>query len=300
MTESLSALSCELLRQSGIDTIAAVSRYHAPDPGDQFKRFLAAFGSLRLDDDFLVSGEIAECGIGESWLAYYGARTGSDLIPVGRAFSLHMTLLMNQRGRTFAGFDELLRYVAGSGIETLNTICSQYQSRRILFEQVSKLMADGVPSRREITRFVKNRIRPEKSDRLQESTTATYPKSAVIAEVYAIGQDSVITDEYIATLKPLLDDEDDEVRRNVCGAIGNLANTAHAMEKGEILSALLPGLIEVFANDRNPEVQDFAGFALGNIGSVANGILPDLQNLRLQSDGKRARMTDVIMELIRS
>ncbi len=61
----------------------------------------------------------------------YAARTGTALIPIGVAFSEHMSLLLDERGRMFGGYDDLLLHLGDTPVLGLEEIVSGRRGRPI-------------------------------------------------------------------------------------------------------------------------------------------------------------------------
>jgi hypothetical protein len=55
----------------------------------------------------------------------YKFRTNSNLCPIGQVFSDHMTLLMDEYGKVYGGYDDLLIYIAETGEEAIEAICTK-------------------------------------------------------------------------------------------------------------------------------------------------------------------------------
>jgi hypothetical protein len=97
------------------------------------EKFLASFGGLSLSyphyrdptlaDRCHLDAALAAENVFAEQVSYWSSRVGSELCPVGEAFSDHMTMVMTDDGAVYAGFDETLVRLGNSGTEALNTLC---------------------------------------------------------------------------------------------------------------------------------------------------------------------------------
>lgn len=55
---------------------------------------------------------------------YYNLLKKTDLCVIGQAYTDHMTLMMDEDGRVYGGFDDYLCFIANSGEEAIEAICS--------------------------------------------------------------------------------------------------------------------------------------------------------------------------------
>jgi len=96
--------------------------------------FLAEFGGLALHfsdkagkpDNLHFNASAARAGVDPSWLRDdYAARIGTpNLCIIGAAFSNYMLLFMDDAGRVYGGYDDLLWRVASSGPEAIEALVS--------------------------------------------------------------------------------------------------------------------------------------------------------------------------------
>jgi hypothetical protein len=60
-----------------------------------------------------------------SWIKDgYEKRLNTELCIIGQVYSNHMTLMMNEEGKMYGGFDEILYFVSDDGREAIEVICS--------------------------------------------------------------------------------------------------------------------------------------------------------------------------------
>nr|WP_294950208.1 SUKH-3 domain-containing protein [uncultured Mucilaginibacter sp.] len=55
---------------------------------------------------------------------YYNRLGGKELCVIGQAYTDHMTVMMDEGGNVYGGFDDYLGFVARSGEEAIEAICS--------------------------------------------------------------------------------------------------------------------------------------------------------------------------------
>lgn len=103
--------------------------------------FLSEFGDLSIRftkkgtdiEDFLnFKVPLAVAGINPLWIKDdYVNRIGQDLCIIGQAYSNHLTLMMDKKGKVYGGFDDNLYFVADSGREAVQTICSDHKLKEL-------------------------------------------------------------------------------------------------------------------------------------------------------------------------
>jgi hypothetical protein len=96
--------------------------------------FLKRFGGLRVvyphyrvkdeKDEFYINPTVAVADIGSGWVEEYSERVGVPLCVIGQAFSYHMTVVMAQDGKVYAGYDDTLIHVGDSGTDAIEALCS--------------------------------------------------------------------------------------------------------------------------------------------------------------------------------
>lgn len=101
--------------------------------GATARRFLSSFGGLTLHFPHpRIDGAFDTCHFHAEWAAStidldtireYEVRTGSRLSVVGEAFSDHMVLVMDDDGRLFGGYDDLLLKFGETPADAIDCIC---------------------------------------------------------------------------------------------------------------------------------------------------------------------------------
>ena len=105
-------------------------------------QFLSEFDGLRIKFYRPEIPEYAELnlncvaaaeGVNALWpLDNYYHRTGQkDLCVIGQAFSNHLTLMMAVDGMVYGGYDDFLCFIANSGEEAIEAICSNQTFKEI-------------------------------------------------------------------------------------------------------------------------------------------------------------------------
>lgn len=101
-------------------------------------KLIRSFGELRVRfsrrrppgaEDYLDLDPVAAVGgiYRERVMEDYEPRTGAQLVPIGEAFSGHMVLLVDQRGRVFGAYDDVLMHWGDSFDGALRKIFSDEQ-----------------------------------------------------------------------------------------------------------------------------------------------------------------------------
>lgn len=100
---------------------------------DAVRAFLRPFGGLRLtyphfrvpehEDSCHFDAAEASRRISPHTVARYAAAIGKPVCPIGAAFHDHMLLMMTERGRVYAAFEDALVHIADSGVEAINSLC---------------------------------------------------------------------------------------------------------------------------------------------------------------------------------
>jgi hypothetical protein len=106
--------------------------------------FLSEFGGLALryphfraqgrEDGCNFLADVAAAGAQEWRIQEYEMALGSRLTVIGRAFSDHMTVVMDEGGRVYAGFEDVLVNVGKSGADALNALCEGREVRTIPYD----------------------------------------------------------------------------------------------------------------------------------------------------------------------
>ena len=98
--------------------------------------FLEKYGALEVDhehakakapdndDHFSTNVAEAVASFDKGWPDSYSVRVGAPLCVIGQAFRGYMVLTMDAKGRVFAGFDDCLVWIADSGEEALEALCT--------------------------------------------------------------------------------------------------------------------------------------------------------------------------------
>jgi len=103
--------------------------------------FLAEFGSIVIEfkredgrpDTIDLDACEASSGFDSRWVTEdYARRIGqTKFCAIGQAYSNHMLLFMDEAGRVYGGFDDLLWFIGNSGAEAIEIICSNSQIQEI-------------------------------------------------------------------------------------------------------------------------------------------------------------------------
>jgi hypothetical protein len=100
---------------------------------DPIREFLGSFGNLHVmcrtvnkDNYFHFYPRRATEDIDLTWVhkTYSERLEGAKLFVVGQAYSNHMTLMMDQTGKVYGGFDDDLFMVGENGIAAVNNLCA--------------------------------------------------------------------------------------------------------------------------------------------------------------------------------
>ena len=100
---------------------------------DEAEKFLREFAGIRVEfktergttDSFHFDAIMANEGFDIAWVRLnYRGRVGKDLCVIGQGFCDHMTLLMDDSGRVFGGYDETLVLIGRSGDNAIERICN--------------------------------------------------------------------------------------------------------------------------------------------------------------------------------
>ena len=105
-------------------------------------KFLGEFGDLRIDftrkdgknDFFHFDAVKAMADIAPEWIKEdYSPRLNNvDLCPIGQAFTSHMTLMIDEQGLIYGGYDEVLCLIGINPEEALVSICHNKELREIV------------------------------------------------------------------------------------------------------------------------------------------------------------------------
>jgi hypothetical protein len=103
--------------------------------------FLAEFGDLLITfkrkdgstDTISLDACEASAGVSSIWvLEEYPKRTGqARFCVIGRAYSNHLLLFMDEAGRVYGGYDEYLCFIGSSGAQAIEVICSNLPIREV-------------------------------------------------------------------------------------------------------------------------------------------------------------------------
>jgi hypothetical protein len=105
------------------------------------KDFLKEFGGLKIafgrydsTDHFHFDVITAVEGIHPAWIHQdYSIRLNNhNLCIIGQAYSNHLTLVMDDDGKVYGGFDDELFFIANSGREAIVNICLDRKPEKIL------------------------------------------------------------------------------------------------------------------------------------------------------------------------
>src|SRR5439155_11436712 len=121
--------------------------------GDRAVEFYEVFGGITLVfPHFRVLGEKDSCHFNSSRASDIGMRhtvskyesaIGSRLSVIGVGFSDHMTLYMDEAGKVYGGFDDLLLRFGDSGVDAINAFCEGRPGVRISLPERAPPQADA-------------------------------------------------------------------------------------------------------------------------------------------------------------
>jgi hypothetical protein len=148
--------SMRCLEKAGwrVDRHVDTSRYEAVwrergfGVGQLAIKFLSEFGGLSLryphfrapscEDGCHFIADQASANAQDWRLRQFERALGSHLTVIGEAFSDHMTLLMDEGGRVYGGFENILVRVGDSGADAINALCEGREVQTIPFEEVNE------------------------------------------------------------------------------------------------------------------------------------------------------------------